>query len=340
MSSSEYQPPFLATRTKSSLDVRHQHAGLVAHERHREQRFDAARAAGEDRDRARGGDRVEVAVAQRTHRANAASVGAAGAALLRTPDGLRPGREHARFLASFADATLASSSMKRMTVSASSRRRGNCTGSPAAPACPPAHHAQPTRRMFLGQFGDLGQRIAVGVDHVVQEVHGQVDDPAESVQSIASRGSASQENPSRTNGPRLRLPRLHTSYGRSGCSPHGLVASYSPSFGTGLNSLARSMKKTPGSPVFHAPARSSRRSRSSFATHHIAGARADEVVVLAIRHRLHEGVGDGDGDVEVVIWEVSSLQVMKARMSGWSTRRMPMLAPRVPPCFTTSVEES
>ena len=45
--------------------------------------------------------------------------------------------------------------------------------------------------------------------------------------------------------------------------------------------------------------------------------------------------------LKLVIWEVSSLQVMKERMSGWSTRRMPMLAPRrVPPCFTTSVEES
>src|SRR5262249_45371769 len=34
----------------------------------------------------------------------------------------------------------------------------------------------------------------------------------------------------------------------------------------------------------------------------------------------------------------SSLQSMNSRMSGWSTRRIPMLAPRrVPPCFTASV---
>ena len=45
--------------------------------------------------------------------------------------------------------------------------------------------------------------------------------------------------------------------------------------------------------------------------------------------------------LKLVILVVSSLQVMKSRMSGWSTRRMPMLAPRrVPPCFTTSVEAS
>ena len=45
--------------------------------------------------------------------------------------------------------------------------------------------------------------------------------------------------------------------------------------------------------------------------------------------------------LKLVILVVSSLQVMNSRMSGWSTRRMPMLAPRrVPPCLTTSVEAS
>ena len=35
------------------------------------------------------------------------------------------------------------------------------------------------------------------------------------------------------------------------------------------------------------------------------------------------------------------MQVMNSMMSGWSTRRMPMLAPRrVPPCFTASVDAS
>ena len=42
--------------------------------------------------------------------------------------------------------------------------------------------------------------------------------------------------------------------------------------------------------------------------------------------------------LKLVISLVSFLQVMKSMMSGWSTRRMPMLAPRrVPPCFTASV---
>src|SRR2546427_3500264 len=45
--------------------------------------------------------------------------------------------------------------------------------------------------------------------------------------------------------------------------------------------------------------------------------------------------------LKFVTWVRSSLQAMNSSMSGWSTRRMPMLAPRrVPPCFTTSVDAS
>ena len=45
--------------------------------------------------------------------------------------------------------------------------------------------------------------------------------------------------------------------------------------------------------------------------------------------------------LKFVAWVRSCLQSMNSRMSGWSTRRIPMFAPRrVPPCFTTSVEAS
>ena len=45
--------------------------------------------------------------------------------------------------------------------------------------------------------------------------------------------------------------------------------------------------------------------------------------------------------LKFVILVVSSLQVMNSTISGWSTRNIPMFAPRrVPPCLTTSVEES
>src|SRR3989442_7227329 len=43
--------------------------------------------------------------------------------------------------------------------------------------------------------------------------------------------------------------------------------------------------------------------------------------------------------LKLVISLVSVLQVMNSRMSGWSTRRMPILAPRrVPPCLMCSVD--
>ena len=45
--------------------------------------------------------------------------------------------------------------------------------------------------------------------------------------------------------------------------------------------------------------------------------------------------------LKFTIFVMSSLHVMKSRMSGWSTRRIPMFAPRrVPPCFTASVDAS
>ena len=45
--------------------------------------------------------------------------------------------------------------------------------------------------------------------------------------------------------------------------------------------------------------------------------------------------------LKLVTCVTSSLHVMNSRMSGWSTRRIPMFAPRrVPPCLTTSVDAS
>ena len=65
-----------------------------------------------------------------------------------------------------------------------------------------------------------------------------------SVQSTAHSPSACR----RANCATLIDPRLHASFGRSGCSPHGLVASISPISGVGLAGLAliRSRKTMPG----------------------------------------------------------------------------------------------
>src|SRR2546426_2992208 len=56
------------TLFRSLVQVRHQHAGLVAHERDREERLDPRGAVRDDRDRARGRDRREIAVAEPAHR--------------------------------------------------------------------------------------------------------------------------------------------------------------------------------------------------------------------------------------------------------------------------------
>ena len=106
----------------------------------------------------------------------------------------------------------------------------------------------------------------------------------------------------RPNRDTLSDPRLQASLGRSGCSPHGFVASIIPISGVGLAglSLMRSMKTMPGSPVRQA-ARTMRSntSRARQPLGRLAGMRVDEVVLLALLERVHERVGGGHGDVEV-----------------------------------------
>ena len=84
--------------------------------------------------------------------------------------------------------------------------------------------------------------------------------------SISSQSiDQSPSSPRRANFETLSEPRLHASLGKSGCSPHGLVASTVPIEGVGFAGLAliRSMNTMPGSPVRHA-ARTIR-SKTSFA---------------------------------------------------------------------------
>ena len=107
-------------------------------------------------------------------------------------------------------------------------------------------------------------------------------------------------------------------------------------------SLARSTKKTPGSPVFHAP--STIESKTSLA---LSRPFTSPVRGVIRSYSAPSATASMKASVtatemlKLVIWDVSFLQRTNRRMSGWSTRRMPMLAPRrVPPCFTTSVEAS
>ncbi len=121
---------------------------------------------------------------------------------------------------------------------------------------------------------------------------------------------------------------------------HGLVASISPTSGVGFAGLRlmRSMNTMPGSPVRHA-ARTTRektsRARSRPVTCPVRGlirsyspsaARASMKASVAATEMLK------------LVMPPSSLHSMNSSTSGWSTRRMPMLAPRrVPPCLTASV---
>ena len=102
------------------------------------------------------------------------------------------------------------------------------------------------------------------------------------------------------------------------------------------------MKNTPGSPVFHAFCTIlSKICRASFCptTCCVRGLIRSYISPLSTA-RMNASVMATEM-LKLVILVMSCLQSMKSSMSGWSTRRMPMLAPRrVPPCFTTSVDES
>jgi hypothetical protein len=84
--------------------------------------------------------------------------------------------------------------------------------------------------------------------------------------SISSQSmDVSPSSPLRANFETFSEPRLQASFGKSGCSPQGFVASTCPSSGVGLAGLAlmRSMKTMPGSPVRQAAL--TMRSKTSFA---------------------------------------------------------------------------
>ncbi|OPZ62449.1 MAG: hypothetical protein BWY84_01170 [Candidatus Aerophobetes bacterium ADurb.Bin490] len=138
---------------------------------------------------------------------------------------------------------------------------------------------------------------------------------------------------------RLTEPRLHASKGRRGCSPQGFVDSISPTFGVGLSLFILSINTIPGSPFFH-----------EYSTIMSKISRASSCAITSPLRGLIRSYFlpcfTASINFSVIATEIlkllislsSALQVMNSRISGWSTRRMPILAPRlVPPCFTASV---
>ena len=103
--------------------------------------------------------------------------------------------------------------------------------------------------------------------------------------------------------------------------------------------FASSMKNTPGSPVRHAP--------STILSHTSAASSWPVTAFVVGSTRSYEPPARSASMnlrvtptemLKFVICVRSSLQVMNSITSGWSTRRIPMFAPRrVPPCFTASV---
>ncbi len=102
------------------------------------------------------------------------------------------------------------------------------------------------------------------------------------------------------------------------------------------------MKNTPGSPVLHAPSTiMSKISRaSSWPTTSPVRGFTSAYASPRCTASMNASVTATEM-LKFVICVTSLLHVMNSRMSGWSTRRIPMFAPRrVPPCFTTSVDAS
>ncbi len=113
----------------------------------------------------------------------------------------------------------------------------------------------------------------------------------------------------------------------------------SPTFGVGLSLLILSMNISPGSPVSHALSTISLKiSRAfSFPTTLLLLGFTSSYSPLFLRAPINASVTETE-----ILKFVNSPSVLlmriKSRISGWSMRRIPILAPRLaPPCFMTSV---
>ena len=180
--SSEYQPSALRDGDEVLVHVGHEDAGLVPHEGHREERLDPRAAPGDDGDRAGGGDGGDVAVAEPAHRADPLAAGTAGAGLVGPPDAPLPlrkdaalGRQSLRFDLGFFIHELLNPAAERDALIRVVRdaELDEEIGQP--------HDAEADSADALSQVGDLGQRILVGVDHVLEEMGSEVDHRAERV---------------------------------------------------------------------------------------------------------------------------------------------------------------
>jgi hypothetical protein len=215
MSASLYQPSLLGDGHEVLVHVGHHHAGLVAHERHGEERL-------EPDEQPAMMEIVPVGATVVTLQLRSSCMGR-----MRSPCSSRaqvssgPQMERAHSgnaPRSWPAARSPSWPRRRRTPSRggpSPRPRAVVRDAEADEHVGEAHHAQADAADALRERVDLGQRVLVDVDDVVEEVRRQVD--------VARR----RPSPSRRLHVVADVDRAEVAdvVGSSGCSPHGLVAS-------------------------------------------------------------------------------------------------------------------
>ena len=274
------------------VDVRHEDAGLVAHERHGEQRLDPGGAAGDDGDGAGRRHGGQVAVAQPLHRPQALARRTARAGGVRAPDGARPLGEDPTLLGELLGSLLGLL-VHELHQPATQRDALVAVVGDAEPhqQIRPAHDAQADTPNALGEIVDLGERVPVGVDDVVQEVRAEVHRRSQPVpfhlavldeQADIDRAEVADVVRQQRLLP-ARIGRFVAAQVRDRVVPVGAVYEENARLARFPRAVHDRAKHLAGIELPHDP----------------PGTGVEEIVAGALLHRLHESVGDGHGDVEV-----------------------------------------
>ena len=286
-------PAFLlCDRDEVVVHVRHEHAGLIAHEGHGEKRLDPGRAASDDRDRPGRSYRVDVAIAEHLHRTDAIAPGVAGARLIGTPDGSRPLGKRTTLVGEplalslrldvdeFLQLTPELDALDAVVGDAQPHQRIGET-----------HDAESDATDSLGERIDLRQRVLVDVDDVVEKVHRKMDVALESVPiHLTVAHIVADVDRAQVADIVWQKWLLTARVGR-------FVVTYVRNWIVAIRFVDEKAAWLSGAPraidhlVPHRPGVQLAR--------HFAGTRIDEVVAGACLHCFHELVGDGDRDVEV-----------------------------------------
>ncbi len=286
--------PALAPRNRHEVFVHvgHEDARLIAHKRDREERLDAGRAAGDDGNGAGRRDRREVAVAQAPHRADALARGGPGAGGVRPPNRALPLRERAALFGQLLgrDLRLLVDELHQLAAQRDARI-GVVPDAQTHEQVGPPHDAEADTADALREVVDLGERVLVRVDDVIEEMRAQVHSGAQLL-PVHVAVLDEQADVDRTEVAHIvreqrlltaRIRRLVTAKVRHRVVVVGAIDVEH----AGLAGLPRAvhdlLEDVAGVQL----------------PDDLASARVDQVVRLPRFKRRHEGVGDGDRDVEI-----------------------------------------